>query len=342
MKTVEFFKRFKPNALTIILVWAIVLIYRSLDYYVNFLRADTQKVIIYLAIIYTIINLVDGIFYSKRKKENSKGQAIFEVITITIKNLIEIVKNPRIKELQNISKKQKNLSLFVLVKFFFLPLMLNFLFGNFYSILNGVGRILNAPNLTTLNSFNQWIFPLIISFIFFIDTLYFAFGYAAEGKLLKNKLRSVEPTLLGWAVALICYPPLNGTFTNYISWFPQTNVVSSTITKTFFLKISIIFFLLIYLSATLSLGAKSSNLTNRGIVSRGPYKIIRHPAYISKNISWWIMVIPIISIKVFASVLAWTTIYHLRTITEERHLMQDPDYVEYCKKVKYRYIPFIY
>jgi protein-S-isoprenylcysteine O-methyltransferase Ste14 len=313
-----------------------------LDYYVNFLRADTQKVIVYLAIIYTIINLIEMVFYPKRKKENSKGLAVFEVITITLKNIRKIIKNPQIKKLQKINKKQKNLSLFILVKFFFLPLMLNFLFGNFYSILNGVGRISNVQSLTTLNSFNQLIFPLLISFIFFIDTLYFAFGYATEGKSLKNKLKSVEPTLFGWAVALICYPPLNSTFTNYISWFPQTNVIASTITRTFFLKIFIIFFLLIYLSATLALGSKSSNLTNRGIVSRGPYKIVRHPAYISKNISWWIMVIPIISIKVFASVLAWSVIYHLRAITEERHLMQDVDYREYCKKVKYRYIPFIY
>ncbi len=342
MKTKEFFKNFKPNALTIILVWSIVLIYRSLDYYTNFLRSDTQKVIIYLAIIYTIVNFIEGILYPKRKKENSKGQAVFEVIKITLKNIKDIIKNPQIKKLQDINKKQKNLSLFVLVKFFFLPLMLNFLFGNFYSILNGIEELSNITNLATLNSFNQLIFPIIISFIFFIDTLYFAFGYATEGKSLKNKLKSVEPTLFGWAVALICYPPFNGTFTNYISWFPKTNVIASTVTKTFFLKISIIFFLLIYLSATLALGAKSSNLTNRGIVSRGPYKIIRHPAYISKNISWWIMVIPIISIKVFTSVLIWSIIYHLRAITEERHLMQDEDYVEYCKKVKYKYIPFIY
>lgn len=342
MKVKEFLKRFKPNALTIILVWSIVLIYRSLDYYTNFLRKDTQAIIILLAIIYTSINLIDGIFYSKRKKENSKGQAIFEVLKITIKNLISIIKNPQIKKLKDINQKQKNLSLFVLVKFFFLPLMLNFLLGNFYSVKNGISELPTITTLINLNSFNQLIFPILISLIFFIDTLYFAFGYASESKSLKNKLRSVEPTLLGWAVALVCYPPFNNTFTKYVGWFPQTNVFASTITKTFFLKASIIFFLLIYLSATLALGAKSSNLTNRGIVSRGPYKIVRHPAYISKNISWFIMILPIISLKVLMSFLAWSTIYHLRTITEERHLSQDQDYREYCKKVKYRYIPFIY
>ncbi len=38
----------------------------------------------------------------------------------------------------------------------------------------------------------------------------------------------------------------------------------------------------------------------------------------------------------------WTIIYHLRTITEENHLGKDPDYQEYIKKVKYRYIPGVY
>jgi protein-S-isoprenylcysteine O-methyltransferase Ste14 len=40
--------------------------------------------------------------------------------------------------------------------------------------------------------------------------------------------------------------------------------------------------------------------------------------------------------------LGWATLYFLRGITEERFLMRDPEYVEYCKKVKYHFIPFVY
>jgi len=98
----------------------------------------------------------------------------------------------------------------------------------------------------------------------------------------------------------------------------------------------------IYVSATLALGPKSSNLTNRGIVTRGPYSIIRHPAYISKNLVWWITLLPILSWTAILSMGIWSTVYHLRSVTEERHLGKDPDYQEYCKKVKYRYIPGIY
>ena len=103
-----------------------------------------------------------------------------------------------------------------------------------------------------------------------------------------------------------------------------------------------ILLLVIYVGATLSLGAKSSNLTNRGIVTRGTYSIIRHPAYVSKNLAWWLTIIPIASIPIVLSMATWSLIYHTRTITEENHLSKDPDYQEYCKKVKYRYIPYVY
>jgi len=35
-------------------------------------------------------------------------------------------------------------------------------------------------------------------------------------------------------------------------------------------------------------------------------------------------------------------IYTVRALTEERHLMKDPEYRAYCKKVKYRFIPGVF
>jgi protein-S-isoprenylcysteine O-methyltransferase Ste14 len=178
--------------------------------------------------------------------------------------------------------------------------------------------------------------------LFLIDTLWFSFGYAVEAGFLKNKIRSVEPTVLGWVVALACYPPFNMTITKYLKWFANDYILFSNETITFIMRIIIILFIGIYVSATIALGTKCSNLTNRGIISRGPYKYIRHPAYISKNLAWWLTILPILSIPAFLSMLAWSFIYHLRSITEENHLKQDPDYIAYCRKVKYRYIPYIY
>ena len=100
----------------------------------------------------------------------------------------------------------------------------------------------------------------------------------------------------------------------------------------------------VYVWASVALGFKASNLTNRGIVAKGPYKYVRHPAYASKNLSWWIMAIPFIISQGAVAVLGMAIVtfgYFLRALTEERHLSMDPDYVEYCKKVKYMFIPGI-
>jgi protein-S-isoprenylcysteine O-methyltransferase Ste14 len=38
----------------------------------------------------------------------------------------------------------------------------------------------------------------------------------------------------------------------------------------------------------------------------------------------------------------WSFIYFLRAVTEERHLSSDPDYLAYCKRVPYRFIPGVF
>ena len=92
---------------------------------------------------------------------------------------------------------------------------------------------------------------------------------------------------------------------------------------------------------------------NRGTVKIFPYNIIRHPAYVSKVLLWWIGSIAIISelidfngfgsvILYICSALMWTLIYILRAITEERHLLKDPEYKQYMEKVKYRFIPYVW
>jgi protein-S-isoprenylcysteine O-methyltransferase Ste14 len=94
----------------------------------------------------------------------------------------------------------------------------------------------------------------------------------------------------------------------------------------------------IFAWASVSLGFKGSNLTNRGIVASGPYRFVRHPAYTAKVLLW---IIQGIFFAQFTTgiLMAFLIIYFLRAWTEERHLSLDPDYLEYRKKVKWRYIP---
>ena len=50
----------------------------------------------------------------------------------------------------------------------------------------------------------------------------------------------------------------------------------------------------------------------------------------------------LISLTPILSLMAWSSIYYMRAITEERHLALDPEYRVYMQKVKYRFLPGIY
>ncbi|MDD5320247.1 MAG: isoprenylcysteine carboxylmethyltransferase family protein [Methylococcales bacterium] len=82
--------------------------------------------------------------------------------------------------------------------------------------------------------------------------------------------------------------------------------------------------------ASLALGFKASNLTARGIVQRGPYRWLRHPAYTAKLGVWWIQGL-IFGDFTVGILLAFTVMYGLRAWTEERYLSVIDDYAAYCR-----------
>jgi protein-S-isoprenylcysteine O-methyltransferase Ste14 len=92
----------------------------------------------------------------------------------------------------------------------------------------------------------------------------------------------------------------------------------------------------VYAWSTAAFGLRFSNLTNRGIITDGPYRWLKHPAYVSKNLSWWLISVPFIAgagwVTAVVSCLmmgAVNLIYYLRAKTEERHLRADPAYRAY-------------
>lgn len=235
--------------------------------------------------------------------------------------------------------RTKTAFLAIIVKFFFLPIMLNTVTGNL-SALNSNIEQAKAGNFAV--SFDS-IYNLAITIIFLIDTGIFAFAYTFEASWLRSKIRSVEPTVLGWVVALSTYPPFNGLtsqafpmFTGGATVFAQ-NEVSLRV-----LQILILICHIIFVSASISLFTKGSNLTNRGIVNWGPYRVVRHPAYVVKLIAFFITgLLYAPGITYFLGWLGFTFIYVMRAITEERHLSMDPDYVEYKHQVRWKFIPGI-
>jgi protein-S-isoprenylcysteine O-methyltransferase Ste14 len=242
-----------------------------------------------------------------------------------------------------------------LLKAFFGPLMAMSLMGFCMSALNN-GRILVdafGGGLDALPAFNRWGFWFLLQLILFVDVAIFTVGYLVETRRLGNQIRSVDPTWLGWAAALLCYPPFN-TFTAMIlgaqhSDFPQFESATAHLA----LNALLLALMAVYASASVALGLKASNLTHRGIVARGPYAIVRHPAYTCKSMAWWIGSAPLVwlafdrglgdGLLALSSVAGWTLLYVLRALTEEDHLRRvDGEYAAYAERVRYRFLPGLF
>lgn len=184
------------------------------------------------------------------------------------------------------------------------------------------------------------------SSIFVMDVSLGVLGYACSFWWLRNKTKSVDPTLSGWLVALMCYPPFSRVSDLYLPYtrfegVPWAFFQGAGIRNVLLLAMVVLYG--IYVWATMAFGLRFSNLTHRGIVTRGPYAWVRHPAYISKNLAWWAeSVVRFNSIQQMAYLSGWNLVYLARAITEERHLRGDPDYQEYCRLVKYRLIPGVW
>jgi protein-S-isoprenylcysteine O-methyltransferase Ste14 len=218
------------------------------------------------------------------------------------------------------------------VKAFYLPLLCSW-------------SINQAGYVYRLVSSANWQFyavnSVLVEVLILVDVLIFALGYLTELPGLRNTIRSVEPTILGWVVCLMCYPPFNS-FSFALFDQPLNEYWTPAFGMAHLLVAGVITILwTIYLWATVALGFKSSNLTNRGIVADGPYRFIRHPAYAAK-VSLWILSSFFMGEKNFFLVVAFVVVYTLRAWTEERHLSRDPEYLEYKKKVPWVLIPKVF
>ena len=93
-----------------------------------------------------------------------------------------------------------------------------------------------------------------------------------------------------------------------------------------------------YAWATVAFGMRFSNLTYRGVLTNGPYRFTRHPAYLSKNLFWWCSTMPFFvtsgslvdTVRNTFFMACVSAIYYWRARTEEAHLLgEDPKYREY-------------
>ncbi len=224
-----------------------------------------------------------------------------------------------------------------LVKLFFLPLMVVYLNNNLNAI--------NATNTswTYLSQDFTRAYDFLWLLLFTIDLAFVTVGYMLTLRLLDSHIRSTEPTLLGWVSALICYQPFMGAISALYLAYNMDNYTWGAWLQGHDIAYvmwgsMIIVCLIIYALASVMFGIRFSNLTHRGIITNGPFRYTKHPAYLSKNLSWWLVSIPFISqsgdiaeaIRSSSMLLLMNGIYYVRAKTEERHLMRDPVYQDYA------------
>jgi protein-S-isoprenylcysteine O-methyltransferase Ste14 len=269
-----------------------------------------------------------------------------------VRLLIEFAKAPAAAWRSGLPRDDRVALLTTLLKGFFGPLMVMSLLSFCTDALaNGAAIMaLGGGPAGWRQVFDLHGFWFAMQVILFVDVLIFTVGYLVETPRLGNQIRSVDPTLLGWAAALLCYPPFNAISSAVLGWpltdYPQFENPTVHVVLNFVL----LALMAVYASASVALGFKASNLTHRGIVSRGPYRWVRHPAYTCKNLAWWIGAIPVVSaafgtswmqgVQTLAAVAGWSMLYVLRAVTEEDHLRGvDGDYAAYAARVRWRFIP---
>jgi protein-S-isoprenylcysteine O-methyltransferase Ste14 len=222
------------------------------------------------------------------------------------------------------------------VKGFFLAFMIGIVPGGYRDVVSADFALIQRDPLA--------LFTWLISLMFVLDVAFATVGYLLTMKPLDAHIRSATPYASGWAAALICYPPFilmgdNGPldyhpgtadWSHWLSGHPNLLILNGII---------LVFLTAIYAWATIAFGLRFSNLTDRGILTHGPYAFTKHPAYLSKNAFWWLATLPFLTtsgnwvdaVRNTAILAMVSAVYYWRAKTEEKHLSADPAYGNYAQ-----------
>ncbi len=186
---------------------------------------------------------------------------------------------------------------------------------------------------------------ILIETLFLIDVQIGTVGYLLTFRPLDAHIRSGNPLLAGWLAALVCYPPLvwgimgrpdvlgyQAATADWSQW------LAGSAPLLWGWAALLVFLTGVYAWATFAFGLRFSNLTYRGVITNGPYRFTRHPAYLSKNLFWWCSTLPFLVTngslvdvaRNTAMLSVISAIYFWRAKTEEAHLLgEDAKYRAY-------------
>ncbi len=219
------------------------------------------------------------------------------------------------------------------IKGFYLPLMSVYL-GD------AAAWLAHSDPMAALGSFPQvvtWISKLALG----VDLAFVAIGYVLMLRVLDTHIRSPNPFMYGWVFTLMLYQPFWSTMSKRFFAYGDGDVWTDHLEGIPLLLtvwgVLIIASKLGWAWSNLSFGTRFSNLTNRGIITNGPYRFTKHPSYLFKNLSWWLLSVPFLSADGPAqaaqhavALLGVNLLYAVRARAEEQHLSEDPDYVRYA------------
>jgi protein-S-isoprenylcysteine O-methyltransferase Ste14 len=150
--------------------------------------------------------------------------------------------------------------------------------------------------------------------------------------VLRRAPQRVTPNPLWWLLAFVAtYGPL--------AWAalapPGRPIVLNGVTD-----VLAIVSLAIVVYARISLGRNIGFVpAQRRIVTSGAYRYVRHPIYTGLFLAWTALALRLYSPVNVAILLTVYTLIVIKSVVEEGFLRHDPEYAEYMRRVKYRFIP---
>jgi protein-S-isoprenylcysteine O-methyltransferase Ste14 len=189
---------------------------------------------------------------------------------------------------------------------------------------------------------------MITTLAWLIDSNNASIGYFWQSAFTKTRFRAIDPYPSHWIVVLACYPPFIYFVTSYFAMFPSLPETSQRIISNagvnVGIDIALLTALVLYMLSGCALGFSCSNLSYKKIQTKGPYRLMRHPATTFKLIFFTLAFYrfaPAYTAGWFVFYLFWVSVYIGRALVEERFLRRFSDYRAYMKVTRYRFIPGI-
>ncbi|MCF7973299.1 MAG: hypothetical protein K9N55_05760 [Phycisphaerae bacterium] len=178
-----------------------------------------------------------------------------------------------------------------------------------------------------------------------IDSNNGAMGYFWESCFTRTRFKDVDPNAIHWFVVLLCYVPFIRYAADFVP-FPEAPLFSVPLFSlpaiNHGIEIVLLMALVCYVLSGSALNFSTSNLCYKQIQTKGPYRIVRHPATACKLVFFAVAFFRFKMAYTLAGILCyvvWLSIYICRALVEERFLRRFPDYQAYMKQTRYRFIP---